>query len=90
MLEIVTTRRFKRDLRRATRRGKDLDKIKKIITTLIKGKPLAKRLKDHPLAGEFEGSRECHIEPDWLLVYEIDDQADERRVGDAQGSERGV
>jgi mRNA interferase YafQ len=69
MLRTVYTRRFERDLRRVKRRGKDLEKLKNVIRQLVSEIPLDRRYYDHPLIGNYKGRRECHIEPDWLLIY---------------------
>jgi len=66
------TTRFHKDLKKATKRGKDLDKLKAVSRTLVAGEPLEARFRDHPLVGNYEGRRECHIEPDWLLIYKLD------------------
>jgi mRNA interferase YafQ len=60
------TGQFRRDIRRAQKRGKDMSKLRVVLTLLIAAEPLPPRLKDHPLTGD------CHIEPDWLLLYKID------------------
>ena len=65
------TTRFQKDLKRVQKRGYDIDKLKTVIRMLAEGETLASKYKDHPLTGDFSGCRECHIEPDWLLVYEI-------------------
>ena len=65
------TRQFERDLRRMQRRGKDAARIKEVMTALIREEALAKRQRDHPLVGNYQGRRECHIEPDWLLIYKL-------------------
>lgn len=69
--EVRFTRRFKKDLKLAKKQGKDLKKLYDVIEPLANGEPLAEKYRDHALQGEYEGSRECHIEPDWLLIYEI-------------------
>ncbi|MGP1586101.1 MAG: type II toxin-antitoxin system YafQ family toxin [Schwartzia sp. (in: firmicutes)] len=69
--EIRFTRRFKKDLKLAKKQGKELKKLYDVIEPLANGEPLAEKYRDHELQGEYEGSRECHIEPDWLLIYEI-------------------
>ena len=66
------TNRFQKDLKLATKRGKDTRKIKTIITQLIKEQSPARKHQDHPLTGNYSKHRECHIEPDWLLIYRID------------------
>lgn len=63
---------FRRDLKLAHRRGKDLVKLQDILERLSRGEPLPARLRDHPLKGDMQGCRECHIEPDWLLIYRLE------------------
>ncbi len=65
------TIQFERDLRLMQRRGKDTGKLKTILTALINEEPLPERQRDHPLAGNYKGRRECHVEPDWLLIYKL-------------------
>ena len=69
MRTIRHTSQFKKDFKRSKRRKKDLGKLKHIIDLLAHEEPLAPRHRDHPLAGRLAGMRECHIEPDWLLIY---------------------
>jgi mRNA interferase YafQ len=64
--------RFKRDVRRLEKRGKDLTKLRAVLCLLIDAAPLPSELRDHPLKGEWLGWRDLHIEPDWLLIYRID------------------
>jgi len=64
--------RFRRDVKLAQRREKDMSKLRQLIVLLIDGDPLPARYKDHPLSGDWEHHRDCHIEPDWLLLYKID------------------
>lgn len=71
VLEIYVSGKFRKDLKRALRRGKDEAKIRTLITTLVQQEPLEARYQDHILSGNYEGCRDCHIEPDWLLIYEI-------------------
>jgi len=61
-------------LKRVQKRGYDLRLIKAVISKLANGETLEKRYKDHELAGNYSGCRECHITPDWLLVYEIHEE----------------
>jgi mRNA interferase YafQ len=65
------TNQFKKDVKRAEKRGKDLSKLKAALDLLIDGEPLPPEYRDHPLRGDFTGSRDCHIEPDWLLIYTL-------------------
>ena len=69
---ILQTSLYKRELKRAVKRGCDIDKLKEIIVLLADGAPLPARNRDHELSGKFKGFRECHIESDWLLVYMVD------------------
>ena len=72
--EIVPSNQFKKDLKLAQKRGYDLDKIKKVITALANGETLEAKYRDHLLAGDYGGYRECHIQPDWLMVWEQNDE----------------
>lgn len=65
------TRQFKKDVKLAERRRKDIDKLKEIVAALVEGRALPAKYKDHPLKGEFIDYRECHLEPDWLLIYKL-------------------
>lgn len=65
------TSQFKRDVKLAGRRGKDLAKLKTVLDLLIDGAELPAQYKDHPLRGNYAGSRDCHIEPDWVLIYTL-------------------
>jgi mRNA interferase YafQ len=69
--EIKFTTQFKKDLKRAKKQHKDLDKLFDVVSVLANGDKLDESYRDHDLTGDYAGTRECHIEPDWLLVYEI-------------------
>lgn len=69
--EVKFSGRFKRDLKTVQRQGKDLDKLFNVIGILANDERLDPKFHDHYLSGNFEGCRECHIEPDWLLIYQI-------------------
>ena len=71
MYNVVASSRFKKDLKLAIKRGLDISLLDEIVTTLQKGEPLPAKNKDHALTGNYAGCRECHIQPDWLLIYEI-------------------
>lgn len=72
--EVKFTNQFKRELKIAKKQGKDLEKLFTVIEKLANGELLEARYFDHSLQGNYKGCRECHIEPDWLLIYEfIDD-----------------
>ena len=72
MLELVPTTQFRRDYKLMKRRGYDMALLESIINTLLEEKSLDARHHDHALAGRYTGLRECHIRPDWLLIYAID------------------
>lgn len=69
--EVQFTNQFKRDLKLAKKQNKDLDKLFDVIDILANGGTLDEKYRDHDLSGNYKGPRECHIEPDWLLIYEI-------------------
>lgn len=69
--EIQRTSQFKKDYKLAVKRGCDLNKLQNVVMILASGKTLPEEYRDHPLRGNYGGYRECHIEPDWLLVYKI-------------------
>ena len=71
MKTIRRTSQFKRDVKRMQRRGRELDNLKGVLGILVEGEPLAAKHRDHVLVGQYKGTRECHIEPDWLLIYEL-------------------
>jgi mRNA interferase YafQ len=74
MRRLRTTKQFDRDLRRAKRRGKTLDKLWDIVELLVQGQALPSRCRRHRLSGHWNRLWECHIEPDWLLIW---DEAEE-------------
>jgi mRNA interferase YafQ len=67
------TKQFAKDLKKMEKRGKSLEKIKRILKTLVNEERLSAKYRDHKLMGNYKGRRECHIEPDWLLIYKIID-----------------
>ena len=66
------TGQFKRDVKLAKKRGKDMGKLRDVIRLLLAAQPLPRELNDHPLKGEWKPSRDLHIEPDWVLIYCVD------------------
>lgn len=72
MYKIRPTSRFQKDLKRLRKRGYDMDLLTGVLKQLAAGQALAPSYRDHPLVGDYSGCRECHITPDWLLIYEID------------------
>ena len=69
------TGQFKRDVKLADKRGKDMSKLRTVIEWVLAGEPLPHELGDHPLKGEWQPSRDLHIEPDWVLIYRVDGDA---------------
>ena len=72
MLDVFYSAKFKRDYKRAVKQGRNAEALLAVVDTLAREEPLAPQLKDHALLGDYIGHRECHIEPDWLLIYKID------------------
>lgn len=72
MLKVRYTAKFKKDLKLILKRGYDPKLFEEVLFLLREGKPLAEKYKDHPLRGIYTGHRECHITPDWLLIYKIE------------------
>ncbi len=73
-LTLITTNQFKKDYKRAKKRGLDMQKLHSILDSLCAQHPLSSSQHDHVLTGNYKGFRECHIEPNWLLVYAIDNE----------------
>ena len=71
--EIKFTSQFKKDLKLAKKQNRDLNKLFEVVNIIADGGTLDAKYRDHDLSGNYKGTRECHIEPDWLLVYEIID-----------------
>lgn len=71
MKKLSQTQQFKKDIKRLQKRGKDLRKIKAVIDLLLSETPLPPKNRDHQLRGNWAGHRDCHIEPDWLLIYRL-------------------
>lgn len=71
---VKTTSQFKKDFKLAMKRGLNIDLLETVIATLVLGEPLPDKNKDHALTGNWIGHRECHILPDWLLIYRIEEE----------------
>lgn len=71
MLEIVASGRFKKDLKLALKRGCRMELMDAVVSRLAAGETLDAKYRDHLLTGDYGGFRECHITPDWLLVYQV-------------------
>ena len=72
LLELKKTSQFRKDLKRMVKRRLDIDLLDEIIQTLRERKPLDPKRRDHALTGDYSEFRECHIQPDWLLIYLVD------------------
>lgn len=71
MKRVSQTGQFGRDLKRLARRGKDLARLKEVVRRLAQGEPLEPRHRDHALSGCWSASRDCHVGPDWVLIYTV-------------------
>ena len=71
MLQLKTTSKFRKDLKRLVKQNANLDKLETIINSLLAEEVLPRQNHDHELSGNYRGHRECHIEPDWLLIYHV-------------------
>lgn len=71
MRAVITTNTFEKDVKRIKKRKYALDKLSQIIRWLASGTELAPQYRDHALRGNYVGFRECHVEPDWLLIYQL-------------------
>ena len=74
-MELRTTGKFRKDYKRCKKRGFDMSLLEKVVETLLAGKPLEGKYHDHGLVGQYAGHRECHILPDWLLIYYVDNES---------------
>lgn len=82
MLTPRYTSAFKKDFKRAQKRGWETGRLRQVIDLLLNESPLPEIYRDHPLRGNYAGMRDCHIEPDWVLIYEIEnDELILRRTG---------
>ena len=74
MYAVKPTSRFQKDLKKAQKRGLNLELLAEVIKKLAAGEELPPRNRDHALIGDYSGCRECHIQPDWLLIYEAEQE----------------
>ncbi len=74
MYTVKPTSRFQKDLKKAQKRGLDIALLTAVIKKLAAGEELPPRNRDHALIGDYTGCRECHIQPDWLLIYEVEQE----------------
>ncbi len=75
MLDVFYSSRFKRDYKRAKKQGRDVELLLDVVDILAAEEPLDPKYQDHALLGDYRGHRECHIQPDWLLIYKVDGSA---------------
>ncbi len=75
MKKVSQTNQFSKDIKRMRKRGKDLEKLKVVVSILARNEPLDPKHRDHALAGSWKNARDCHIEPDWVLIYTADSQS---------------
>jgi mRNA interferase YafQ len=71
--QVKQTSRFRKDLKRLIKQGKDMGKLAEVVDILVSGEALGEKYRDHPLASDWSGFRDCHIEPDWLLIYKVEE-----------------
>ena len=72
MLAVRQAAAFRRDVRRLGRRGAGLARLENVVAQLAAKKPLEPRHRDHPLSGDWKSFRDCHVEPDWILIYKVE------------------
>ena len=72
MLKLRTTTRFQKDYKKVLRSGRDMSRLKRVMTWIANEQPLPPELRDHKLIGNYQGRRECHLAGDWLLIYKIE------------------
>ena len=75
MLEPIYPKVFRRQYKLMKKQGRDIGKLREVIDMIVDEQPLPPKYCDHPIHGEWEGSRDCHIQGDWVLIYEIDKAA---------------
>ncbi len=73
MLKLKTTTRFEKDYRKAGKSGKDMTRLKRVMTWIANEQTLPMELRDHKMIGNYQGRRECHLSGDWLLIYKLED-----------------
>ena len=74
MLKIVSSNQFKRDLKLAQKRGCKIENLRDVVNTLANEQKLDAKYRDHGLTGNYNGFRECHVEPDWFLIYRVNQE----------------
>ena len=72
MLTLKTTKRFEKDYKKSIKSGRDMSRLKRVMTWIANQQPLPSELRDHKLIGNYKGRRECHLAGDWLLIYKLE------------------
>ena len=72
MLTLKTTKRFEKDYKKSVRSGRDMSRLKQVVTWIANQKPLPPEIRDQKLIGNYQGRRECHLAGDWLLIYKLE------------------
>ena len=80
-LKLRPTKAFDRDLKRIGKRGARLERLRAVIEAIRNRHPLDRRNRDHALSGNWQGWRDCHVDPDWVLIYRVDEDAGELILG---------
>ena len=75
MLEVKLTSKFKKDYKLLKKRKKNLNLLKEVVKKIASQQPLEEKYKNHELVGKYRGFRECHIQPDWLLIYLLEKES---------------
>ena len=70
-MNIIYTSQFKKDFKKIVSQGKDISKLELVLDLLLEGEKLPSKFKDHSLVGKWKNHRDCHIEPDWILIYRL-------------------
>ncbi len=73
MLTLKTTRQFEKDYKKSLKSGRDMSRLKRVMTWIASQHPLAPELRNHELIGSYKGRRECHLAGDWLLIYKLEE-----------------
>lgn len=74
MLEVKLTSKFKKDYKLLKKRSMDIGLLKEVVEKLANQQPLEEKYRDHELTGKYKGFRECHVQPDWLLIYLLEER----------------
>ena len=73
-MKIVTEKQYRKDYVKVVKQGRNIDKLNYVINKLVNNEKLEEKYRDHHLIGKYHGCRECHIEPDWILIYRLENE----------------